>query len=83
MPTNPPYQPTAPVRGQKPLQAAAPPPNSRGFMPVPNSGVVQRPGVGSVQPISTPQVAPVQPTTPQLVPAPTVQTADSSNVPGK
>ncbi|KAF7824612.1 protein transport protein SEC31-like protein B-like [Senna tora] len=79
-PANPPYQPTAPL-GQKLPQVVPPTSNSRGFMPVSNSGVPQRPGLGSMQPISTPQATPVPPTTPPAIPPPTVQTADTSNVP--
>ncbi|KAK4285446.1 hypothetical protein QN277_002141 [Acacia crassicarpa] len=80
-PSNPPYQPTSPVHGQKLPHVAAPTPNPMGFMPVPNSGVVQRPVMGSMQPIRNPQPASVQPTTPPAVPPPTVQTANTSNVP--
>lgn len=54
----------------------------RVFVPVSNSGV-QRPGMSSSQPPSPTQPAPTQP--PVVVPAappPTVQTVDTSNVPG-
>jgi len=53
-----------------------------GFMPVPSSGGVQRPGVGSIQPPSPPQVQPVQPAAAPPAPPPTLQTADTSKVPG-
>ena len=73
----------APVPGQKLPQVVAPTPNSRGFMPVSNTGVAQRPGIGSMQPISNSQAGLALPTTPPAVPLPTVQTADTSNVPSK
>jgi hypothetical protein len=50
-------------------------------MPV-NSGV-QRPGVGPMQPPSPTQAASAQPTITPAAPPPTVQTVDTSNVPGK
>ncbi|KAL2982866.1 hypothetical protein AAZX31_12G010300 [Glycine max] len=84
--TNPPYQPTPPVpsqvalsHGQNLSQVVAPTPNPMGYMPVSGSGGVQRPGVGSIQPPSPPQVQPVQP---PAAPPPTLQTADTSKVPG-
>lgn len=52
-------------------------------MPAPNTGVVQRPGMGSMQPTRNPPAGSVQPTTPPAAPPPTVQTADTSKVPGK
>lgn len=59
----------------------APSPPPRGFMPVTNPGVVQGPTMGSVQPPS-PQSATVQPSVTAAAPPPTIQTADTSNVPG-
>ncbi|XP_019412945.1 PREDICTED: protein transport protein SEC31 homolog B-like [Lupinus angustifolius] len=86
--TNPPYQPAPPAPSQVGLghnqnlsQVVAPTPSPVGFMPVSNSGGVQRPGVGSVQPPSPPQVQPVQPPASPAAPPPTVQTADTSKVP--
>ncbi|KAI4323465.1 hypothetical protein L6164_023067 [Bauhinia variegata] len=87
---SPPYQPTplgpassqlGPVPGQKLSQVVAPTPNPMGFTPVPNPGVVQRPGMGPVQPPSPPQAARVQPAPTPAAPPTTVQTADTSNVP--
>nr|KYP67966.1 Protein transport protein SEC31 [Cajanus cajan] len=87
--TNPPYQPTPPAssqvglgHGQNLSQVVAPTPNPMGFMPVSGSGGVQRPGVGSIQPPSPPQVQPVQPAAAPPAPPPTLQTADTSKVPG-
>jgi protein transport protein SEC31 len=61
---------------------AAPTSNPMGFMPIPSSAGVQRPGVGSSQPPSPPQPQPVQPAAAPAAPPPTVQTADTSRVPG-
>lgn len=87
--TNPPYQPTPPAssqvglgHGQNLSQVVAPTPNPMGFMPVSGSGGVQRPGVGAIQPPSPPQVQPVQPAAAPPAPPPTLQTADTSKVPG-
>ncbi|XP_031267395.1 protein transport protein SEC31 homolog B [Pistacia vera] len=52
-----------------------------GFMPMTGSGVVQRPGMGSMQPTSPTQAAPVQPAVTPAAPPPTIQTVDTSNVP--
>ncbi|KAE9620190.1 putative transcription factor WD40-like family [Lupinus albus] len=80
--TNPPYQPAPPAPSQVGLgHNLSPTPSPMGFMPVSNSGGVQRPGVGSVQPPSPPQVQPVQPPASPAAPLPTVQTADTSKVP--
>lgn len=86
---NPPYQPTPPAPSQMGLghnqnlsQVVAPTPSPMGFMPVPSSGGVQRPGMGSMQPPSPPQAQPVQPAASPAAPPPTVQTADTSKVPG-
>lgn len=71
------------VPGHKMPQVVAPAPPSRGFMPVPNPGSVQLPGVGGmVQPPSPTHSAPTQPAVAPPAPPPTVQTADTSNVPG-
>ncbi|KAK2351558.1 Protein transport protein Sec31B [Trifolium repens] len=89
-PTNPPYQPTPPAPSQMNLghghnlpHVAAPTSNPMGFMPIPSSAGVQRPGVGSSQPPSPPQPQPVQPAAAPAAPPPTVQTADTSRVPAQ
>jgi len=51
-------------------------------MQTPSAAGVQRPGVGSIQPPSPPQPQPVQPAAAPAAPPPTVQTADTSKVPG-
>lgn len=72
-----------PVPGHTMPQVVAPAPPSRGFMPVPNPGTVQLPGMGLSQPPSPPtQSTPTQPALTAPAPPPTVQTADTSNVPG-
>lgn len=63
-------------------QVAAPTPNPMGFMPISGPAGVPRPGVGSMQPPSPPQPQPVQPAAAPAAPPPTVQTADTSKVPG-
>lgn len=95
--TNPTYQPVPPgpgslgpitsqsgqIPGPKMPQVVAPTLTSRGFMPMPNpAGSVQRPGMGSIQPPSPKQTAPVQPSATPAAPPPTIQTVDTSNVPG-
>ncbi|KAE8679839.1 Protein transport protein SEC31-like protein B [Hibiscus syriacus] len=65
-----------PVPGFQMPQAAVPTPAPRSFMPVTNTSV-QRPGMAPMQPTSTTQSATIQP----AAPPPTVQTADTSNVP--
>lgn len=70
-----------PPLGQRMPQVVAPSPNVRGFAPVTNPGV-QRPNVSAMQPPSPTQAAPVQPPASPAVPPPTVQTVDTSNVPG-
>lgn len=62
-------------------QVAAPGPTPMGFRPV-HAGVAQRPGIGLMQPPSPTQSAPVQPAVAPAAPPPTVQTVDTSNVPG-
>lgn len=69
------------VPGPKMPKVVAPTTAPMGFMPMTGSGVVQRPGMGSMQPTS-PQAAPVQPAVAPAAPPPTIQTADTSNVPG-
>lgn len=69
------------AHGQNLPQVVAPTPNPMGFMPIPGSGGVQRPAVGSMQPPSPPQAQPVQPAA-APAPPPTVHTADTSKVPG-
>ena len=58
-----------------------PAPPSRGFMPVTNPDFVQRPGFSPAQPSSPTQPAQLQPVVAPAAP-PTVQTVDTSNVPG-
>ncbi|XP_047947796.1 protein transport protein SEC31 homolog B isoform X3 [Salvia hispanica] len=71
-----------PTTGQVMSQVMTPTPASTGFMPMGNSGV-QRPGMNPVQPSSpSPPVAMQLPVTP-AAPPPTVQTADTSNVPAQ
>ena len=70
-----------PVPGQKMPQVLAPTPTVRGFMPLTSSGV-QRPGMLPTQPSSPTQPAQVQPALTPAAPPPTVQTVDTSNVPG-
>ncbi|MCI78085.1 transport protein Sec31A-like, partial [Trifolium medium] len=60
---------------------AAPTSNPMGFMPIPSSAGVRRPGVGSSQPPSPPQSQPVQLAAAPAAPPPIVQTADTSRVP--
>lgn len=60
-------------------QVLAPTP-PRVFMPVTNPGGH---GMSSSQPPSPTQPAPVQPPAVPAAPPPTVQTVDTSNVPGK
>lgn len=62
-------------------QVMAPTPPPRVFVPVSNLGV-QRPGMSSSQPPSPTQPAPVQLPVVPAAPPPTVQTVDTSNVPG-
>ncbi|XP_050210185.1 protein transport protein SEC31 homolog B [Mercurialis annua] len=93
--TNPTYQPVQPPAGlQRPVtsqmgaipshkpQVMAPTPATMGFRPVTNPGAVQRPGMSSMQPPSPTESASVQPTAAPAAPPPTVQTVDTSNVPG-
>lgn len=68
-----------PVPGQSMSQVMGPTPPSRGFIPV-NNSVVQRPGM---QPPSPTKPGSVQPPVTPAAPPPTVQTVDTSNVPGK
>lgn len=68
--------------GHRFSQPAGPVSAPRGFMPVPNSNFTQMPGMSPAQPSS-----PTKPPQPQSVtvpsaPPPTVQTVDTSNVPG-
>ncbi|GMH30630.1 hypothetical protein Nepgr_032473 [Nepenthes gracilis] len=88
--SNPPYQSGPPrpgslqaglFHGQKPPQAVGSAPVPRGFMPVTNSGVAQRPGMGLVQPSSPTLSASPPPAVATLAPPPSVQTVDTSNVP--
>lgn len=68
--------------GQNLPQVVAPTLNPMGFMPISGPAGVQKPGVGSMQPPSPPQPQPVQPAAAPAAPPPTVQTADTSKVPG-
>ncbi|XP_017615686.1 protein transport protein SEC31 homolog B [Gossypium arboreum] len=69
------------IPGPKVSQVVAPTSTPRGFMPVTNPPVVQRPGMGPMQPPSPTQSTPVQPAAAPAAPPPTVQTVDTSNVP--
>lgn len=71
-----------PTPGQMMSQVLAPAPPSTVFMPMSNSGF-QRPGMNPLQPPSPTQPAPVQAPVTPAAPPPTVQTVDTSNVPGK
>ncbi|KAF8395805.1 hypothetical protein HHK36_019759 [Tetracentron sinense] len=64
-----------------PTPTPTPTPTPRGFMPVNNSGVAQRPGMVTMQPPSPTQPAQVQPAITPAEPPPTVLTADTSKVP--
>lgn len=70
------------VPGPKMPKVVAPTPTPMGFMPMSGSGAIQRPGMGSMQPASPTQPSTVQPAVTPAAPPPTVQTADTSNVPG-
>lgn len=70
------------VPGQMMPQAVAPT-QMRGFMPVTNPGVVQKPGPVSMQLAGPIESAAAQPVVSPAAPPPTVQTADTSNVPGR
>ncbi|KAJ9158851.1 hypothetical protein P3X46_024396 [Hevea brasiliensis] len=70
-----------PMPGHKIPQVVAPTSTPMGFRPVTNSGVIQRPGMSSMQPPSPTQSASVQPAVAPAAPPPTVQTVDTSNVP--
>lgn len=72
----------APVPGNKP-HVVAPSPPPRGFMPVTNSGVVQGPHPGSLQPPSPTHQAPARASVAAAAPPPTIQTVDTSNVPAQ
>ncbi|XVE76771.1 hypothetical protein DITRI_Ditri13aG0007600 [Diplodiscus trichospermus] len=69
------------VPGPRMPQVVAPTQTPRGFMPVTNASVVQRPGMGPMQPPSPTQSASIQPAAAPAAPPPTVQTVDTSNVP--
>ncbi|PPD84111.1 hypothetical protein GOBAR_DD18969 [Gossypium barbadense] len=69
------------VPGPKVPQFVAPTPTPRGFMPVTDTPVVQRPGMSPVQSTSLTQSASIQLAAAPAAPPPTVQTADTSNVP--
>ena len=62
-------------------QGVTPAPGPRGYMQVNNAGV-QRPGMGPMQPPSPTHSAPAPAPVTPAAPPPTVQTADTSNVPG-
>lgn len=91
--TTPVYQSPAPVLdshaavGSIPGSANIPnviaPTPTPGFMPMASSAMVPRPGMGTMQPPSPPQPAATQqPVVAPAAPPPTIQTADTSNVPG-
>ncbi|KAL4313466.1 hypothetical protein GQ457_01G052370 [Hibiscus cannabinus] len=71
------------VPGPRMPQFVAPTPTPRGFMPVTDTSVVQRPGMTPMQSSTPTQLAPIQPAAAPAAaaPSPTVQTADTSNVP--
>ncbi|XP_012473740.1 protein transport protein SEC31 homolog B [Gossypium raimondii] len=69
------------VPGPKVPHFVAPTPTPRGFMPVTDTPVVQRPGMSPVQSTSLTQSASIQLAAAPAAPPPTVQTADTSNVP--
>ncbi|XVF73580.1 hypothetical protein PTKIN_Ptkin12aG0213500 [Pterospermum kingtungense] len=69
------------VPGPNMPQVVAPNTTPRGFMPVTNTSVVQRPGMGPMQPPSPTQSASIQPVATPAAPPPTVQTVDTSNAP--
>ncbi|KAH7848764.1 hypothetical protein Vadar_007432 [Vaccinium darrowii] len=76
-----PFPPQAgPVPGHKMSQVLAPNPASMGYVSSTNPGI-QRPGMGPTQPSSPTQPAQLQPAVTPATPPPTVQTADTSNVP--
>lgn len=62
-------------------QVVAPGPTPRGFTPVTNPGVVQRPGMPAMQPSSPTQSAAPQPAVTLPAPPPTIQSADTIKVP--
>lgn len=68
--------------GQKMPQVVAPSPSARGFTPVTGPAGVQRPSMSPVQPASPTQATVIQPPVAAAAPPPTVQTVDTSNVPG-
>ncbi|KAK9683033.1 hypothetical protein RND81_10G113900 [Saponaria officinalis] len=77
-----PMPPQVGVPGQMLPHAVAPTPNPRGFMPVNSPGIAsQRPGMPLTQPSSPAHPAPAQPVAAPPAPPPTIQTADTSNVP--
>ncbi|XP_031127310.1 protein transport protein SEC31 homolog B-like [Ipomoea triloba] len=69
--------------GQKMPQVVAPSPSARGFTPVTGPAGVQRPSMSPVQPASPTQATVIQPPVAAAAPPPTVQTVDTSNVPGE
>jgi protein transport protein SEC31 len=70
------------IPGQRMPQVVAPTP-TRGFMPLSSPGTVaQSPGMVSTQPSSPTQPASAQPAVVPQAPPATVQTADTSSVPG-
>ncbi|KAJ8900152.1 hypothetical protein K2173_024792 [Erythroxylum novogranatense] len=71
---------TGPIPSQKIPQVVAPSPSSMGFRPMTSSGVVQRPGISSMQPPTPTQSPSVQPAVTHAAAPPTVQTVDTSNV---
>ena len=71
----------APVPVNKP-HVVAPSVPPRGFMPVTNPGVVQGPHAGSLQPPSPTHQAPARTPVAVAAPPPTIQTVDTSSVPG-
>ncbi|KAF6136674.1 hypothetical protein GIB67_016130 [Kingdonia uniflora] len=64
-------------------QVAAPTHSGRSFTTISNSGFAQRPGMSMAQPPSPTYAAQAAPAAQPAVPPPTVQTADTSNVPAQ
>ncbi|XP_042408152.1 protein transport protein SEC31 homolog B-like isoform X1 [Zingiber officinale] len=75
-------QPTA-ATGNRFTQPAAPATGQKGFMPVPNPNFTHTPGMSPAQPSSPTKLSQSQTSVVPSTPPPTVQTADTSNVPAE
>lgn len=62
-------------------EVVGPAPTPGAFTPITNLGVVQRPGMATMQPSSPMRSTLTQPAVAPAAPPPTVQTADTSKVP--